>query len=190
MILDGTWYRVSTRPNPLREARTLWIMLCTGIPDDNYLWVYVPETKALHRYPALAGDFIIDRKYDYTPLSAEEARAEIKVFDRQRSAESVREAKADPYKVPVAAVFNTPPELGPRALLIRKATDLAKATPGVWITWDTYLSRPPAKVAASELRTGKKKTVVRLAGPVAARTVRSGDKWLVQVARRKNQVAA
>lgn len=67
-----------------------------------------------------------------------------------------------------------------------RARYLATTNAGTWVTWKTY---PPeqataARVAASDIRTGKIKTIAQVAGPVEARTVRLPDGSVqVQVAR-------
>lgn len=74
-----------------------------------------------------------------------------------------------------------------RSLAREKARSLADAAPGVWVRWKTYgpdqLST--ARVAASDIRTGKIKTIAAAAGVVEARTVRLPDGAIaVEVTRR------
>lgn len=67
-----------------------------------------------------------------------------------------------------------------------RAARVAQAEPGVWVDWRTY---PPEKAAtarvhASDIRTGKIKTIGQVVGPVEVRTVRRPDGSVqVQVAR-------
>ena len=67
-----------------------------------------------------------------------------------------------------------------------RATRVAQAEPGVWVDWRTY---PPekataARVHASDIRTGKIKTIGQVLGLVETRTVRLPDGSVqVQVAR-------
>lgn len=63
---------------------------------------------------------------------------------------------------------------------------VAQTAPGTWVAWQTYPSERAvaARVAASDLRKGKVKTIVRVAGPVDARTLRLPDGGIqVQVTR-------
>lgn len=64
-----------------------------------------------------------------------------------------------------------------RSVLRERAYAIASAGPGQWFHWKTYPSThlDTARVAASDLRTGKIKTVAALVGPVDARTVRASD---------------
>lgn len=74
-----------------------------------------------------------------------------------------------------------------RSATRQKARAVADAAPGVWVRWKTY---PPdqlstARVAASDLRTGKIQTLTEIAGGVEARTVRLPDGWIGVEATRK-----
>lgn len=85
-----------------------------------------------------------------------------------------------------AAIPQPPAPIHARDSSRQRARELAAAPPGTWMEWRTY---PPeqgyrARVAASELRTGKARTVADLVGPVDARTVRvPGGGIRVEVAR-------
>lgn len=72
---------------------------------------------------------------------------------------------------------STPAVPDARASAREKARHLNTVDPGTWITWKTYTAdqMDTARVAASDIRTGKIKTIAHLVGPVDARTVRLPD---------------
>lgn len=76
-----------------------------------------------------------------------------------------------------AAPPNPPPVPDARSTTREKARHLAETEPGTWVPWKTYTADQmlTARVAASDLRTGKIKTVDGTVGQVDARTVRLPD---------------
>lgn len=74
-----------------------------------------------------------------------------------------------------------------RSAVRARAQQVAAATPGTWVVWQTYSRErvAAARVAASELRTGKVKSVASAVGAVDARVARRSDgTLLVEVSRR------
>ena len=69
------------------------------------------------------------------------------------------------------------PQPDSRSLVRDRARRVAAAQPGEWVAWKTYPAgqEATARVAASDIRRGKVKTVARLAGAVETRMVRLPD---------------
>lgn len=140
------------------------------VDGEGRLWGYVANTGAFHLNSGMFADFYFDHEDTYTPISAEQARTHIAAgighIDERRLKNLVEEYRADPAALPVSDVVQSSPPVRPTATQSARARAraLAEAPLGQSIQWATYPpeGRQKAYVAASDLRSGKIKSVASL----------------------------
>ena len=181
-VILGTLYKVSD-PNTERD---IWLA-ALDVETDN-LWVFDPATDRFHLNLGLSRDFAWERDLNYEAIDRETAtRLRATKIGRTMTSEMARRHREDGDGIPAGDVLGVSGSVDRRSVLRAKAQSIVEMRPGVWSTWNVY---PPgrasaARVCASAMRTGKRKTLTALTGPLESRLVTRGDGSVeVQIAKR------
>lgn len=140
-------------------------------------WVYDFETGAFHMNKWLTLDYEIDRELEYVGIDRAQALEIVTTRDRKINNRVRIEHQTDEQAVPLVEVLGTEGVPNARSITKMKAEGIANSRTGTWVTWKIYSpnQEQTARVAASDIRTGKIKTITKLAGPVETRTIKHED---------------
>ncbi len=154
------------------------------------IYVYVPNTGKFHRNDAQAEDFYVTQESTYEPVTresaAEEVRAELGKIDERKRPDLIKEYEEDQGAIPAADIVGAAPPAprSARAQAAARASVLAKAERGTWLTWKVYprQKRQLAYVAVTDIKSGKVGVLHKL-GKIEARVEDFGDHVEVRVSR-------
>lgn len=161
------------------------------VDDEERFWSYVENTRRFHLNPAMHEDFYFSQENTYTPISAEDAAAQIHAglghIDERSLKFLVDRYRADTKALTVDEVLPAErvlvkPTPQQRARALSRALEAAPF--GQPITWAKYpkQSRQRAYVAAQDLQKGKIRAIAALQ-PVRAYVTPAGDDYIVSVER-------
>mgnify|MGYP003383469802 CR=1 FL=1 len=169
-MLRGTLMKITKT-----SGEFVWLAILDE--DTKRFWVYDFDTKAFHMNKWLTLDYEIDRVLEYVGIDRAQAIDIVTTRDRKIDKRTRMEHQADDVSVPLAEVLGDAGVPSARSLTRIKAEGIANSRPGTWVTWKIYSpnQEQTARVAASDIRTGKVKTITKLAGPVETRTVKHDD---------------
>jgi hypothetical protein len=169
-MLRGTLMEI-TKPS----GEFLWLSILDEKTER--FWVYDFETKKFHMNKGLTLDYEIDGELTYKGIDMASAKNIVETRDRKVNPLIRAMHRDDPEAVPVEDVLRDDAAPNMRDAAKRKAQAIALADAGKWVTWKCYSRNQEARarVAASDIRQGKIKTLTKIAGPVEARTVRHSN---------------
>lgn len=158
-----------------RSGEFVWLAILDEASQR--FWVYDFDTKKFHMNKWLTVDYEIDRELEYAGIDKRRAVEIVTTYDRKIDRSVRAEHKADLGAVPASEVLGDDGVPDARSVTRLKAQSVAGSKPGTWVTWKiySYNQAQTARVAASDLRNGKIKTVTKIAGPVDARVVQHDD---------------